>query len=178
MVSKFQWKPFWLATQRDPQNDWTATQNRVNYDVFAQASFFCWKTAPSVKEKQLGCFRLFTDWCVRATWVCSGRRESSMHDLHDSLGRAFLFLMQFVWFDHDKSNSDVRNILGDLLLQQNFWKTRNVLKRIDVNWRASYGCFFFFLNCELEASVDFKKSIRFRDSIQKMEHLFYVEKRQ
>ena len=37
MVSKFQWKPFWLATQRDPQNDWTATQNGVNYDVFAQA---------------------------------------------------------------------------------------------------------------------------------------------
>ena len=39
MVSKFQWKPFWLATQRDPQNDWAATQNRVNYDVFAQAPF-------------------------------------------------------------------------------------------------------------------------------------------
>ena len=37
MVSKIQWKPFWLATQWDPQNDWTATQNRVNYDVFAQA---------------------------------------------------------------------------------------------------------------------------------------------
>ena len=37
MVSKFQWKPFWLATQRDPQNDWTGWQNRVNYDVFAQA---------------------------------------------------------------------------------------------------------------------------------------------
>ena len=31
------WKPFWLSTQQDPQNDWTATQNRVNYDVFAQA---------------------------------------------------------------------------------------------------------------------------------------------
>ena len=39
MVSNFQWKPFWLATQLDPQNDWTATQNRVNYDVFAQAPF-------------------------------------------------------------------------------------------------------------------------------------------
>ena len=37
MVSKFQWTPFWLATQRDPQNDWTATPNRANYDVFAQA---------------------------------------------------------------------------------------------------------------------------------------------
>ena len=37
MVSKFQWKPFWLASQRDPQNDWTATQNRVNYDVIAHA---------------------------------------------------------------------------------------------------------------------------------------------
>ena len=23
MVSKIQWKPFWLATQLDPQNDWT-----------------------------------------------------------------------------------------------------------------------------------------------------------
>ena len=40
MVSKFQWKPFWLATQRDPQNDWTATQDRVSHDVFAQAPFF------------------------------------------------------------------------------------------------------------------------------------------
>ena len=27
MVSKFQWKPFWLATQPDPQNDWTGWQN-------------------------------------------------------------------------------------------------------------------------------------------------------
>ena len=26
------------STQRDPQNDWTASQNRVNYDVFAQAA--------------------------------------------------------------------------------------------------------------------------------------------
>ena len=33
----FQWKPFWLATQRDLQNDWTATQDRVNYDICAQA---------------------------------------------------------------------------------------------------------------------------------------------
>ena len=28
---------FWLATQLDPQNDWTAWRIRVNYDVFAQA---------------------------------------------------------------------------------------------------------------------------------------------
>ena len=31
MVSKFQWKPFWLATQLDPQNDWTVWQFCVNY---------------------------------------------------------------------------------------------------------------------------------------------------
>ena len=36
MVSKYR-KPFWLATQRDPQNDWTGWQNRVTFDVFAQA---------------------------------------------------------------------------------------------------------------------------------------------
>ena len=37
MVSKFQWKPFWLATQLYQQIDWTGWQNRANYDVFAQA---------------------------------------------------------------------------------------------------------------------------------------------
>ena len=37
MVSKFQWKPFWLAFQVDQQNDWTGWQNGVNCDVFAQA---------------------------------------------------------------------------------------------------------------------------------------------
>ena len=26
MVSELQWKPFWLATQRDPQNDWTGCE--------------------------------------------------------------------------------------------------------------------------------------------------------
>ena len=35
MASKIQWKPFWLATQLDPQNDWTGWQNGVNDDVFA-----------------------------------------------------------------------------------------------------------------------------------------------
>ena len=35
MVSKFQWKPFWLAAQLYPQN-WTAWQNGVNDDVCVQ----------------------------------------------------------------------------------------------------------------------------------------------
>ena len=39
MASKFQRKPFWLATQLYPQNDWTGWQNGVNYDVCAQARF-------------------------------------------------------------------------------------------------------------------------------------------
>ena len=33
MVSKIQWKPFWLATKIFPQNDWAGWQIRVNYDV-------------------------------------------------------------------------------------------------------------------------------------------------
>ena len=37
MVSKIQWKPFWLATQLYPQNDWTGWQNGVNDDVCRQA---------------------------------------------------------------------------------------------------------------------------------------------
>ena len=34
MVSKIQWKPFWLASQLYPQNDWTGWQNGVNDYVF------------------------------------------------------------------------------------------------------------------------------------------------
>ena len=37
MVSKIQWKPFWLATQLYPQKDWIGWQNGVNYDVCTQA---------------------------------------------------------------------------------------------------------------------------------------------
>ena len=37
MVSKIQWKPFWLATQLYPENDRTGSQNGVNDDVCAQA---------------------------------------------------------------------------------------------------------------------------------------------
>ena len=37
MLSRIQWKPFWLATQLYPQNDWTGWQNGVNYDVCAQS---------------------------------------------------------------------------------------------------------------------------------------------
>ena len=42
MVSKIQWKPFWLATQLYPQNDWTGWQNDVNDDVCVQASLSVW----------------------------------------------------------------------------------------------------------------------------------------
>ena len=49
MVSKFQWKPFWLTTQLDLQNDWTGWQNRLNYDVIAQD--------PSIRSG-----RLFSDY--------------------------------------------------------------------------------------------------------------------
>ena len=68
MVSKFQWKPFWLATQRNLQSDWTATQNGVNYDVFAQAPFW----TPWWNAHRPQCPRLFqetfdfdTDRCKR-----------------------------------------------------------------------------------------------------------------
>ena len=62
MVSKSQWKPFWLATQRDPQNDWTstATHNHLNYDIFAQTP--------------LGSFVLRTR-CLPMLTVFSGRLD-------------------------------------------------------------------------------------------------------
>ena len=71
MVSKFQWKPFWLATQRDPQNDWTATPNRVNYDVVAQAPSpffievlfeFWWMPQTTANTKKIKLRRQFVKW--------------------------------------------------------------------------------------------------------------------
>ena len=35
MVSRIQWKPFWLATQLYAQNDWTGWQNRANYMTYS-----------------------------------------------------------------------------------------------------------------------------------------------
>ena len=43
-VSKIQWKPFCLATQLYPQDDWTGWHVRVNYDVFAQGPTRIWNS--------------------------------------------------------------------------------------------------------------------------------------
>ena len=69
MVSNFQWKPFWLATQQDPQNDWTATQNHVNYDVFAQAHF--------QKKPQNKCKKKLVKCATKDAWLCWVSRQSS-----------------------------------------------------------------------------------------------------
>ena len=57
MVSTFQWKPFWLATQLYPQNDWTGWQFREKYDILAQA--------PS---KSLWTFRYWLGWPLSRLW--------------------------------------------------------------------------------------------------------------
>ena len=63
MVSKFQWKPFGLATQRDPQNDCTDTQNRVNYDVFAQAPLV-YSSLNEVRCREFGKKALFSSLII------------------------------------------------------------------------------------------------------------------
>ena len=50
MVSKFQWKPCWLATQLYPQNDWTRWQSRVNYDIHEEAPLAPRHTATLSKQ--------------------------------------------------------------------------------------------------------------------------------
>ena len=70
MVSKFQWKPFWLATQRDPQNDWTATQNRgtMTYSHRPHCNFWLvisrWKLGVPYDRDQSHCESLFS-WLLR-----------------------------------------------------------------------------------------------------------------
>ena len=60
MVSKFQWQPFWLATQLYPQNDWTGWPYGVSYDVYAQAS---------LQFKGQVCFTCFCDiYCADTLW--------------------------------------------------------------------------------------------------------------
>ena len=45
-----EWKPFWLATQLYPQNDWTGWQNGVNYDVFALKNINCVEAQIIIKK--------------------------------------------------------------------------------------------------------------------------------
>ena len=52
MVSKIQWKPFWLATQLYPQNDWTGWQDGVNYDVFTPTLFYSYSILMLMKATQ------------------------------------------------------------------------------------------------------------------------------
>ena len=51
-----------LATQRDPQNDWTATQNGVNYDVFAQAPLETSTRKSNVHSKTINAW---SDWFLK-----------------------------------------------------------------------------------------------------------------
>ena len=69
MLFKFEWKPFWLVTQRDPQNDWPATRNRVNYDVLAQA--------PLVQSAQKTKLRFGLVATLRFTAPMMGRQMGS-----------------------------------------------------------------------------------------------------
>ena len=63
--SRIQWKPFWLATQLYPQNDWAGQQFRVNYDVCAQASFsLCPKIEPGTWEVGIWNERWQENGCV------------------------------------------------------------------------------------------------------------------
>ena len=84
MVSKFQWKPFWLATQRDPQNDWTATKNRVNYDVFAQAPLTDHKYPAVTAERSPLVLRISPSTC--STWRSS--RDSPLRVVVETQSRA------------------------------------------------------------------------------------------
>ena len=51
MVSKTQWKPFWLATNLYPLNDWAGWHFRVNYDVFAQAPLHWFPWSPRYEKR-------------------------------------------------------------------------------------------------------------------------------
>ena len=66
VVSRIQWKPFWLATQLYPHNDWTGWQNGVNYDVFAQAPLQrCWPE--SLRHHWYSCQ---IEWQFQLTTYC------------------------------------------------------------------------------------------------------------
>ena len=84
MASKFQWKPFWLVTQLDQQNDWTVWQIRVNYDVFAQAQWDVCKS-PGFPSNRVAAGQVDPP-AVRITMVCS------LFACCLSASEAFLFL--------------------------------------------------------------------------------------
>ena len=68
MVTRIQWKPFWLATHLYPQNDWIGSQFRVNYDITADS---CKLTVSACRASSLQC------------WTCG--KLSTLTYLHRTL---------------------------------------------------------------------------------------------
>ena len=101
MVSKFQWKPFWLATQRDQKNDWTATKNCANYDIFAQGPFAARRTLTSCLLRRdqrraspiRDCPRLLP--CADCAWSSMTSHVEQRSSRHESRGW-FFFLCRVV----------------------------------------------------------------------------------
>ena len=103
MVSNFQWKPFWLATQQDPQNYWTATQNGVNYDVFIQAPFSLFRAGfhsrpVGLSFKLIDLTSLFFDrcwcWAQRQCTCRSGLWSTLQLDRASPHGHALRILLR------------------------------------------------------------------------------------
>ena len=96
MVSKFQWKPFWLATLREPQNDWTATQNRVKYDVFLQAPLF-WHNYGKVVSITIDDFQVstITRGNTHAVFVLVGKKRTRCTASASQEYRFLVFSMTF-----------------------------------------------------------------------------------
>ena len=136
MVSKFQWKPFWLATQQDPQNDWTATQNRVNYDVLAQAPLFwflswCHTLSTPYSACALLAFQITVDFHSHFKRIFSSIERSRESGRERRMGRGSKYLPE-------TENSILK------LCEANGKKIANVLSSLPIPFLFSLSVRLFF----------------------------------
>ena len=82
-VSKVQWKPFWLATQLYPQNDWTGWQFPVYSDIRVQAPFNPTRIPETWREGVLQVFQRLTSIQPNTSpaKTCTRKRRTSFHKI-------------------------------------------------------------------------------------------------
>ena len=135
MVSRIQWKPFWLSIQLNPQKDRTGWQNGVNDDVCAQASldrvsrqawcyFFNRTTTLAKNEMRQLRIMMQKEHCSMCSFTSAGQKSHSVflimiraeprrHDSRPSqlFGQgsstlhSYLFLIHFFSCSPDPSNA-------------------------------------------------------------------------
>ena len=152
ILSKIQWKPFWLATQLHPQGEWTRWQNGVNYDIFVQASSIQW---PSIVFCLLF---LFTGQGLSPEEI-RDEADTFLFEGHDTTASALQWAIYYIAKHPDvqrRCREEAREILGnsDELSLETIGKLQYITQVVKETVRSATTVPFVYRQLTKDTTVD------------------------